>query len=186
MLRFTTVGLLLAQALVTSPVLAQNQVSKPGESAARSEYKVAFWYDRNQPVSTFRYQIYDLGKKQFDPQTVGRWLELIQSRFPDHKAFLKEFSIAQGAGKDEQAVLLEKIEQEKQIVVERYRRALSNEVYRPTNFGRLMHPSISGYNPARSTKRYSFGSPVGGSSGTDYGPSSPTYPTPYPYPRPHP
>ena len=215
MVRFTTVGLLVAQGLVTSLALAQTGASKPVEPAPRSGYKVAFCYDRSRPAQSLRYQVYDLSKRQYDHQAVGRWLDLVKSKFPGHTAYVKDVSTVREPGKDEEAALMAVIEQEKQEIrrmartdsgtpptpnqravatepevrqprQESSRPPVTSDVSRPIDFGRLMHPSISGYSPTRSTGRSSLGSPLSGSSRFGYAPSSPSSPFPYPYPRPHP
>ncbi|SIO66550.1 hypothetical protein SAMN05444166_8125 [Singulisphaera sp. GP187] len=192
MLRITTVGLLITQGVVTSLALAQGVASTPGEPAPRSGYKVAFLYDRTRPTPTFQYQVYDLGKGQYDHQAVSRWLDVIKARFPDYAAYIKDIPTGHEPGTDERAALMTAIAQEKQKVESTFLRALTNEPTRPpTDYERLMHPSISGYNPnpVRSTGRSVFSSPLGGSWRFEYAPPSPSYPSspfPYPYPRPHP
>lgn len=203
MSRLTMVSVLVIQGLVTSLALAQPAgASKPEEEAPRSGYKVAFWYDHARPIQSFQYQVYDLAKGQYDHQAVSHWLDIIKSKFPGHTAYVKDILPVRESGKDEHAALMAAIEREKQKVgemmgrtgsenqpvpsQERNRPTMTSDVTRPTDFGSLMHPSISGYSRSRSNGRTSLGRLFSGSSRYDYAPSTPSFPFPYPYPRPHP
>lgn len=216
MVRSTLVSLLLlTQGLGNSPVRAQAEASKPGEPAPSAGYKVAFWYDRSRPAQTFRYQVYDLRKGAYDPQAVGRWLDLIGARFPGYAAYVSDVPTVPGAGRDDQEALQAAIEQERRTAgtsgrtslpipsaatvdqtprpttpapgQERPRPNVTNYVPMP-NYGQLMHPSITGYGPGGPARRSSIGGPLGGSLrfGTNPSSSSSASPFPYPYPRPHP
>lgn len=187
MLRLTTIGLLVIQGGVTSLALAQQSgVPNPLDSIPQVGYKVAFCYERSRPSQSFRYQVYDLSKRQFDQEAIQRWLELIRSQFPGHTAYVKDITTVRRPGQDEQAALMAAIAQEKEVIVGTHRQSVRSDDSRPTDFGRLMHPSISGYHPARSLGRSSMGRSFGGRSSFGPLPSSNTSPFPNPYPRPHP
>jgi hypothetical protein len=213
MVRLTMVTLLIMQGLAASLALAQGGALKLGElPPPRTGYKVAFWYDRRRPAETFRYQVYDLRKAPYDQAAVGRWLDLVRSRFPDYAAYVRDVPTAREPGKDEQEALMAAIEQEKQRIARINRTdsgippaagdqsprsatpTPSQESPRPNvtnyvpipNYGQLMHPSISGYGPAGPARQSSIGGSLGGSMRFGSSPLSPSYPFPYPYPRPHP
>lgn len=183
-LNLTTIGigLLITPGFLTTLVLAQAGDENP--AAPRAEYKIAFWYDRTQPLQTFRHQVYDVGKGEYDEATVRRWLDLMHARFPYHAAYVKDVPTRLESGQEGTEAVAAVIAQEKQRLVESRRRALSNDNPRRTDFGRLMRPSISGYTPSRSTTgRRTLIMPPSGASSFGY---TPTSPFPFPYPRPHP
>jgi hypothetical protein len=205
MVRFTMVSLLILQGWGASLAWAQGGAMRLGEPApSRPGYKIAFWYDRGRPAETFRYQVYDLSKGPYDQPAVGRWLDLVRTRFPGYTAYVRNVPPVREPGQDEQAALGAVIEQEKQKAerAERMdsgrpqaaeptpdqegpRQNVTNYVPIP-NYGQLMHPSITGYGPAGPARRSSLGGPLGGSMRFGPSPLSPSSPFPYPYPRPHP
>jgi hypothetical protein len=94
---------------MTAPI-AQAQISpKPPVGT----YKVAFWYDADQPVTSIKYQVYDLAKGEFDEKAVDRWFHSILDHDPKHGAYIREIQTAGFPGATEQERLANAIENEK-------------------------------------------------------------------------
>lgn len=119
---FTAVGLLVAMSRA-SAAAAPPEDPKPGDSVPSSGFKIAFWYERDRPAESFRYQAYDLRKGEYDPHAVGRWLDVIGARFPRYSAYVKDVTAVSGPDKSVQETLTAAILREKERVGSIGRRA---------------------------------------------------------------
>jgi hypothetical protein len=79
--------------LVLLVLLGLPAVAPPDEAP---DFKVAFWYQRRDPLNTFRYQIYDVRKGEYNPVAVAAWLDRMAHDFPGYKAYVNDVRVAPG------------------------------------------------------------------------------------------
>jgi hypothetical protein len=157
-----------------------------------SEFKIAFWFRRNDPLNTFEFQVYNVRKGEYNPAAVEAWLARIGRDFPGYNAYIKDVRIAPGeeAKKKVAAAIIDE-----HIATGGPYTGLGLHGTRDRIFGSaigsLYHSQ--GLGIASEAPRFSggpgFAHPlrslpgVGGGAGAF---SPPPYPFPIPYPRPHP
>jgi hypothetical protein len=87
----------------TLPAHAQAP-SKPAgansTSSARIDFKVITWFRRDQPLATFKYQIYDVRKGEYTP-AVDAWLELMRTKHPAYEVTVRNVDLAREKGQTE-------------------------------------------------------------------------------------
>jgi hypothetical protein len=157
--------------ILTSSALAQLPQNPPGRA-----YKVAFWYDSDQPVSTLNYQVYDVAKGEYDEKALDRWFRAILDHDPKHGAYIRDLSTEGQPGDTEADRLKSAIEAEKKRWAELHRqpsKPIPNVVGRSTVRYRSIGSAIS------RESRTAFDRPAPGSPGVIA--NSPTSPFPYPY-----
>jgi len=85
------------------PARAQSP-SKPtgtvSASPAHNDFKVISWFRRDQPLATFKYQIYDLRKGEYTP-AVDAWLELMRTKHLAYQVTVREVDLAREKGQTE-------------------------------------------------------------------------------------
>jgi hypothetical protein len=69
-------------------------------SSARIDFKVITWFRRDQPLATFKYQIYDLRKGEYTP-AVDAWLELMRTKHPAYEVTVRNVNLAREKGQTE-------------------------------------------------------------------------------------
>src|SRR5262249_32781724 len=69
-----------------APGVGAREAPRPSPLAA---LRIVFWYDRDRPLDTFRYRVYDLRKNEFTPE-VERWLADVRARFPRFEAYTRD------------------------------------------------------------------------------------------------
>jgi hypothetical protein len=79
--------------LVLLGLLGLPAVAPPDEAP---DFKVAFWYQRRDPLNTFQFQIYDIRKGEYNPVAVAAWLERMAHDFPGYKAYVNDVRVAPG------------------------------------------------------------------------------------------
>src|SRR5690348_7045312 len=62
-------------------------------SSARTDFKVITWFRRDQPLATFKYQIYDVRKGEYAP-AVDAWLELMRTKHPAYEVTVRNVDLA--------------------------------------------------------------------------------------------
>ena len=70
----------------SSPAAPGSQATPPGQpsdAANQTDFKVVVWYNRDRPLETFKYQIYDVRKGEYTP-AVDAWLQLFAPRYKSH------------------------------------------------------------------------------------------------------
>jgi hypothetical protein len=72
----------------------------PSNSHSHIEFKVITWFRRDQPLATFKYQIYDLRKGEYTP-AVDAWLDLMRSKHPAYQVTVREVDLAREKGQTE-------------------------------------------------------------------------------------
>jgi hypothetical protein len=150
--------------------------SSPAEAPA---FKVAFWYQRRDPLNTFHFQIYDVQKGEYNPVAVAAWLDRMAREFPGYKAYVNDVWVTPGEVSRKKVASV--------IIAEHIQtggpnggyglRGSPGTFYRGLDFGIGVPPSI----PRAVSRPFRSLPGVGGSP-----PTLPTYPFPVPYPRPVP
>ena len=78
--------------------------SRPADSvstsSARIDFKVITWFRRDQPLATFKYQIYDVRKGEYTP-AVNAWLELMRTKHPAYEVTVRNVNLAREKGQTE-------------------------------------------------------------------------------------
>jgi hypothetical protein len=69
-------------------------------SAARTDFKVITWFRRDQPLATFKYQIYDIRKGEYTP-AVDAWLELMRTKHPAYQVTVRNVDLVREKGQTE-------------------------------------------------------------------------------------
>src|SRR5579864_1124329 len=188
-----------APAQRSSP-LDSNRPMQGGPNAAGSSaapaFKMVVWFEKKNPVQTFKYELYDVRKGQYTP-AVDKWLKKVAHDFPDYEVYVREIDLDKEKGKTEQEKVSSAVGKELMVTA----------VY----FGGVPIDGIPGsYLPAvRSSSGPGFGFEIGAAEtraqirplpsmhpSPGSGGLSPWYlnpppysfpnPYPYPYPRPHP
>src|SRR5258708_6307087 len=75
MIRLSLAGSII---LGFATALAEAQQA-PAPGSAGKAYKVAFWFETDRPISSLKYQVYDLAKGEYDEKAAGRWLDAIRA-----------------------------------------------------------------------------------------------------------
>jgi hypothetical protein len=177
MFRPFLLGIVLTVAGLTSPhqsrVLAQPP--QEGTPSGPHDYKVAYWFERKNPIDTFQFKIYDVTKGEYSP-AVDRWLTTMKTRFPGHAAYVREYH---GTGKE----LADKVIGELLVIAGpnlgfgiRDTRGLGG----PHELLKPLGEPVRGLTPIDSSLK------VHQPSATYLNPVSPPSPFPFPYTRPHP
>ncbi len=145
-------------------------ISNPAMAA---DVRLVFWYERARPLDTFKFQSYDLRKKQFTPE-VERWMVLMKRKYPGYDVYTREIDLSQEHGATDNLKIGS---------------AITREFL---SFGALHGASFAGYsgpspNILSGTKPSTFHTiPRVGNGPLGLSAPPALYPVPMPYPRPHP
>jgi hypothetical protein len=143
------------------------------------DFKVAFWYQRRDPLNTFQFQIYDLRKGEYNPLAVAAWLDRMARDFPSYKAYVNDVRVSPGEEPRKKVASV--------IIAEHILTGGPNGGYGLRGGPGVFPPRLDfgiGGPPtmSRGISRPLRSLPgVGGSP-----PSLPSYPFPFPYPYPRP
>ena len=170
------VGLLLGVIVRQSDAQGPTAEVRADRSTARasSVYKVAFWYESARPTTSLKYQVYDLGKGEYDEKAVDRWFRTILDNHPNHGAYIRDIRTEGEPGATEPERLARAIEREKRRWADLHR-----QPSKP--IPRLIETPAKGHRTDRNETpgRTAFERPSPGSPGE--GSNPPTSPFPYPY-----
>ncbi len=187
--------------IVIAEALGPGANSLDAGASAPAEFKVAYWFDRRDPLNTFRFQAYDLRKGEYTA-AVDEWLRRMKTSYPRYEAYVKEVR-AQSRSDLATAILNENLAVGGPTtgtgIRDDHGLGLVNlSSNRPIGYS----SAYTGPSSSRSSLSFSNSNLFGRSSLGDssqsllgrppgsgaYQPSPPTYlyPIPYPYPRPHP
>jgi hypothetical protein len=175
-----TLSLLFLIALAQPPAPERATTANPASGPAKpiADLKIAFWYDRNRPLDTFRYQVYDLAKGEDSPE-LDRWMKTIRDRFPSYSAYTREFDLSRVHGDTRNHKIGTAIQSEFLAVGTAHGYDFGGYV---PGVDRL--PSASP-RPFRPFPVRPLPTPRGRTPELP-GPPSSRFPVPIPYPRPHP
>ena len=65
--------------------------------APGADIRIAYWYNRGRPLDTFKFQAYDLRKKEFSPDAEA-WLTLMKQKFPAYEAYTRDVDLSREKG----------------------------------------------------------------------------------------
>ena len=151
------------------------------DAPRRVDYKVAFWYRRDRPIETFRYQVYDVRKGEYT-RAVDDWTTMMRKKYPGYEVAVRDVDLESETGPNETRKV--------GAVVHRELLAAAAEVGvfvgPPGDSARSIPtyqtPDVLGrMGPARVVPPYS---PLGPMFYQNVAPRG--FPVPMPYPRPHP
>jgi hypothetical protein len=154
------------------------------------DFKIAFWFRRNDPLNTFQFQAYDVRKGEYNPVVVEAWLDRIGRDFPGYIAYVKDVRIAPGeAARQKVAATII----DEHIATGRPYTGLGLHGIHDRIFGSAIGPlyHAQGLGLTSEAPRFVGGpgfahSPRSLPGVGAYSPPSYLFPVPYPYPRPHP
>jgi hypothetical protein len=153
---------------------------RPGQAVqsrtTRGDFIVLIWYRRNDPLTTFQYQVYDVRKGEYTP-AVDAWIQDVQSKYPAYLVLVRTVDLRSVPGRTESLKVGSVIHRELMVAAAQSGVLLG---------GRLEigpGPSQLGQGqPPRANR-------IPGMIGVDrsfLNPSPLSFPVPMPYPRPHP
>ena len=100
----------LAVLVLALPTAAAAADFGPGEAAAgahavqhparKGDFKVLVWYHRNDPLGTFKYEVYDLRKQQ-DLAKIDAWIEEMRTKYPAHIVLVHDVDLGRESGATE-------------------------------------------------------------------------------------
>jgi len=107
-------GLLNLTVLVLAiPTAAQTAEFGPGEAAAgahathaaqqpgrNADFKVLVWYRRNDPLGTFKYEVYDLRRGQNTAQ-IDAWIQEMRTKYPAYIVLVRDVDLKREKGATE-------------------------------------------------------------------------------------
>ena len=64
------------------------------------DYKVVAWYDRADPIASFKYQAYDVRKGDYTP-AVEAWVAMMREKYPGYEVVVRDVDLAREAGPTE-------------------------------------------------------------------------------------
>jgi hypothetical protein len=140
----------------------------PALHAGGADVRLVFWFDRARPLDTFKFQAYDLRRKEFTPD-VDRWLAVMKKDFPGYDAYTRDVDLAGERGETDNLKVGSAVLREFLVLGGRY----------GYDFGGYDYQA-----PARPVPFHSL--PRVGTRPAYTGVPSASYPFPVPYPRPHP
>jgi hypothetical protein len=179
--RVVLLGFAVASSLASFLPQATAQAEKPDEKATSEahDYKVAYWFERKNPLFTVQLKIYDVTRGEYT-RAVDDWLATMKANYPQYDAFVREYRHVT------RHQLGEKVSQDLRIIG-------------GPNLGHGLRDTYGLFGPAGRPRRFTQAGPGLPSSGTSSamrrppGSPSPSYrppsyptssPFPVPYPRP--
>lgn len=161
---------------------AMPQTTGPKVHAADNpDFKVVVWYRRDDPLGTFKYEVYDVRKGEYT-KPVDAWVRNIETKYPAYFVVVRGVDLKREHGDTEQLKVGSVVKRELMVA------AAMSGVF----LGGALPTPASGLQGARlSTPTTTLGSsnrPLG-SAGIDrsyLNPPPTPFPVPVPYPRPHP
>jgi hypothetical protein len=162
--------------------------SKPAGSAstspARIDFKVITWFRRDQPLATFKYQIYDVRKGEYTP-AVDAWLDLMRTKHPAYEVTVRNVDLAREKGQTEMLKVGSVIKRELAAAAGLEGILVGDGTTEGLNRPRTLTPGLG---PSTATRGLVRPGPLGPRIDRSLyaNPPSSGFPFPVPYPRPHP
>jgi len=185
-------GLLNLTLLVLAiPTAAAATDFGPGEAAAgahaaqplarNAEFRVLVWYRRNDPLGTFKYEVYDL-RREKDTEKIDAWIKEVRTKYPAYILTVHDVDLKRERGATESLKVGSVIQRELMIAA-----GLAGIVV-GGGFDRRAGPGLgmSSAMPSSRTSPVPRFNRLPGSPAGDRGylnPNPPTFPVPVPYPR---
>jgi hypothetical protein len=71
-----------------------------GKLADHADFKILIWYRRDDPLATFRYQIYDVRKGEY-PAAADAWIKDIETKYPAYLVVVRTVDLRRERGETE-------------------------------------------------------------------------------------
>jgi hypothetical protein len=167
------------------PQAVANPPDPPPKSATVPpdvDYKVIIWYRRDQPLATFKYQIYNVRKGEYTP-AVETWLELMRTKFRGYNVVVRNVDLTREEGQTEALKVGSVIKRELMAVA-----GLEGVFIGPGMLGGPSRSPGPGFGPISAPQVTSRPTAIGPrpARALELNPPSSGFPFPVPYPRPHP
>jgi hypothetical protein len=163
------------------------QTNPPAQTAPTphgADFVVAIWYRRDQPLDTFKYQIYDARKGQYT-KAVDEWLALMRAKYPSYAVIMRTVKLDEEAGQTESLKVGSVIKRELLAAA-----ALQGVFLGEAGRGGLPRSFLpwSGIQtgPAPILRPSAARPAFPGAGVSNLNAPGPSFPVPMPYPRPHP
>ncbi len=151
-------------------------------SAERLDFTVLVWYRRNDPLRTFKYEIYDVRKGEYTA-AVDAWVRNIETNYPAYLVVVRGVNLKRERGETEKLKVGSVIKRELFVA------AGMSGVFLDGGASVGPGPGLGvSRTPGPDTKMGSLNRPLG-AAGIDrsyLNPLPTPFPVPVPYPRPHP
>jgi hypothetical protein len=149
--------------------------SQRGQAAA-ADFKVLIWYNRDDALGTFQYQVYDLRKGEYSA-AVDAWIKDIPAKYPAYIVLVRDVDLTRVKGETEKLKVGSVIKNELMVA------AAMSGVTIGEGLRTRPGPTYQGPSQAPRVNR-SAGLPQTDRSFLNQ--THPHFPVPVPYPRPHP
>jgi len=154
----------------------------PKRSAERPDFKVLVWYRRNDPLGTFKYEVYDIRKGEYTA-AVDAWIRSIETSYPAYLVVVRGVDLKREQGETEKLKVGSVIKRELMAA------AGMSGVFLDGGASLSPGPALGASRaPGPAASMNSLNRPLG-AAGPDrsyLNPPSTPFPVPVPYPRPHP
>jgi len=151
-------------------------------SAERPDFKVLVWYRRNDPLGTFKYEVYDVRKGEYTA-VVDAWVRNIETSYPAYLVVVRGVDLKREQGETERLKVGSVIKRELMVA------AGMSGVFPDGGASVGPGPGLGvSRAPGPAASMGSLNRPLG-SAGLDrsyLNPMPTPFPVPIPYPRPHP
>jgi len=151
-------------------------------SAERPEFKVLVWYRRNDPLGTFKYEVYDVRKGEYTA-AVDAWARNIETSYPAYLVVVRGVDLNREQGETERLKVGSVIKRELMVA------AAMSGVFLDGGPSVSPGPGLGvSRTPGPAASMGSLNRPLG-AAGIDrsyLNPLPTPFPMPVPYPRPHP
>ncbi len=155
-------------------------VTKP--SAEHTDFKVLIWYRRNDPLGTFKYEVYDVRKGEYTA-AVDAWVRNIEKSYSAYLVVVRSVDLKRERGETEKLKVGSVIKRE--LIAAAGMAGVFLDGGPSVGSGPLLGASRA---PGPAASMGSLNRPLG-SAGNDrsyLNPLPTPFPVPVPYPRPHP
>jgi hypothetical protein len=174
--------LLIAGLLAESDLLAQTSPPKLPATPGAADFRVVVWYRRDQPLETFKYQVYDQRKGEYT-LAVDDWITLIRTKYPAYQIRVRTVFL------DREKGVTEALKVGSVIHEELLGAAALQDVFLGTpTLGPPSRPLFPRLEAQTAPAVLGRSAPLGASfpDRSYLYPPGPSFPVPVPYPRPHP
>jgi hypothetical protein len=156
----------------------------PSATSHGADFVVAIWYRRDQPLDTFKYQVYDLRKGQYS-KAVDDWLALMRAKYTTYVVIVRTVNLDDELGQTESLKVGSVIKRELLAAAALQGVFLGKEgsAGLPRSF--LPWPGVQPA-PVPTLRPSPVRAGLPGAGVRNLNPPGPSFPVPMPYPRPHP
>jgi hypothetical protein len=178
----TALTLLIAALLAGVVPRAQSTPPKPNDAPGSADFRIVVWYHRDQPLETFKYQVYDQRKGEYT-HAVDDWITLLRTKYPAYQVRVRNMSLDRVKGATE-ALKVGSVIREELLAAA----ALEGVFLGVPSLGPSARPLFPRAEVAPAPAVFRRPSPPGVAfpDRSYLNPPGPSFPFPVPYPRPRP